>query len=78
MLRWRNHGDTAALALESRAEGAGAAFACAYGSSAEFDAALIAARRAAGVYGPKRHRKRMLILAAASAATLSALILLIF
>jgi hypothetical protein len=78
MLRWRNHGDTAALALESRAEGAGAAFACAYGNSAEFDAALIAARRAAGVYGPKRHRKRMLILAAAFAASLSALILLIF
>jgi hypothetical protein len=34
--------------------------ACAYSSSAEYDAALIAERRAAGVYGPKRHRKRML------------------
>ena len=34
--------------------------ACAYSSSAEYDAALIAERRAAGVYGPKRQRKQML------------------
>lgn len=51
----------AALSLEAYAEQAGAALACAYSSSAEFDAALIAERRAAGVYGPKRQRRQMLI-----------------
>ena len=51
--------DAASLALY--AESAGAALACAYSSSAEFDAALIAERRAAGVYGPKRQRKQMLV-----------------
>ncbi len=40
------------LALEANA--AGAALACVYSTSAEFDAALIAERRAAGVYGPRR------------------------
>ena len=52
----RNGPDT----LEAYAERAGAALACAYSNSAEFDAALIAERRAAGVYGPRRHRKQML------------------
>jgi hypothetical protein len=52
-------------ALEAYAERAGAALACAYSSSDEFDAALIAARRAAGVYGPRRHRRQMLTTAAA-------------
>ncbi len=58
----QNHPD--ALPLEVCAEQAGAALACAYSNSAEFDAALIAARRAAGVYGPKRHRRQMLATAA--------------
>ena len=40
--------------LEAYAERAGDALACAYSSSAEFDAALIAERRAAGIYGPRR------------------------
>jgi hypothetical protein len=44
-------------ALEAHAERAGAALACAFSSSAEFDAALIAARRAAGIYGPRRRRR---------------------
>jgi hypothetical protein len=35
--------------------------ACEFANSAEFDAALIAARRAAGVYGPKRHSRQMLV-----------------
>ncbi len=39
--------------------------ACVYSSSAEYDAALIAERRAAGVYGPKRHRKQWLATAVA-------------
>ena len=43
--------------LEAYAERAGAALACAYSNSAEFDAALIAERRAAGIYGPRRHRR---------------------
>lgn len=48
------------LTLEAHAERAGAALACVYSSSAELDAALIAARRAAGVYGPRRYRKQKL------------------
>jgi len=54
------HADAAVLALEDYARSAGAALACIYSSSAEYDAALIAERRAAGVYGPRRHRKQML------------------
>jgi hypothetical protein len=69
--------DAAVLALEAYAERAGAALACAYSSSAEFDAALIAARRAAGVYGPKRRRKQMLVTAAGLAAGLTVIIFLI-
>lgn len=61
---------TEVLALEASATCAGAALACAYSSSAEFDAALIAERRAAGVYGPKRQRRRMLTAGAAVAAAL--------
>jgi hypothetical protein len=63
-------------ALEAYAERAGSALACAYSSSAEFDAALIAARRAAGVYGPRRRRRRM-VTAAGIAAALTVLIFLI-
>jgi hypothetical protein len=60
--------DSDLTALEAYAARAGAALACAYSSSAEFDAALIAERRAAGVYGPKRHRRQMLVTVAAIAA----------
>jgi hypothetical protein len=65
------------LTLEAYAERAGAALACAYSSSAEFDAAVIAARRAAGVYGPKRQRRQMLVTAAAVAAALAVIVLLV-
>jgi hypothetical protein len=65
------------LALEAYAERAGAALACAYSSSAELDAALIAQRRAAGVYGPRRHRKQILATAAGIAVALAVIILLI-
>ena len=51
--------------------------ACAYSSSAEFDAALIAERRAAGIYGPKRYRKRRLATAAGVVAGLAVIIFLI-
>ena len=65
------------LALEVYAERAGAALACAYSSSAEFDAALIAQRRAAGVYGPRRHRKQLLATAAGLAVALAVIVFLI-
>ncbi len=68
--------DAAVLALEAYAQRAGAALACAYSSSAEFDAALIAERRATGVYGPKRHRKQLIITVAGIAATLAVIFLL--
>jgi hypothetical protein len=66
-----------ALALEAYAVRAGAALACAYSSSAEFDAALIAERRAAGVYGPRRHRKQRLATLAGIAAGLAIIAFLI-
>lgn len=65
-----------AMPLELVAEGAGAA-ACAYSSSAEYDAELIAERRAAGVYGPKRHRKQMVATVAGVAAGLAVVIFFI-
>ena len=71
------HMDADMSALEAYAERAGSSLACAYSSSAEFDAALIAARRAAGVYGPKRRRRRMLVTAAGIAAGLLAIFLII-
>jgi hypothetical protein len=69
--------DADLTALEAYAERAGAALACAYSSSAEFDAALIAERRAAGVYGPRRHQRHMLVTAAGIAAALAVILLLI-
>ena len=63
--------------LEAYAQRAGAALACTYSNSAEFDAALIAERRAAGVYGPRRHRKHMLATAAGIAAGLAMVVFLI-
>lgn len=65
------------LSLEAYAERAGAALACAFSSSAELDAAVIAARRAAGVYGPRRYRKQRLATAAGIAAALAVIVLLI-
>jgi hypothetical protein len=68
---------TGSVSLEAYAERAGAALACAFSNSAEFDAALIAARRAAGVYGPKRQRRQMLTTAAGVAAGLAVIIFFI-
>jgi hypothetical protein len=53
--------------LEIAVRNAGSALACPFSSSAEFEAATIAAKRAAGIYGPKRHRRQALFLAAAIA-----------
>lgn len=79
MLRMSKSGRAAteSVSLETYAERAGAALACAFSNSAEFDAALIAARRAAGVYGPKRQRKQMLATAAGVAAGLAVIIFFI-
>ena len=71
------HPDAAVVALEAYAARAGAALACAYSSSAEYDAALIAERRAAGVYGPRRHRRQRLATAAGIAAGLAVIVFLI-
>jgi len=65
------------MSLEAYAEQAGLALGCAYSSSAAFDAALIAERRAAGVYGPKRQRRQMLTAAAGIAAGLAVIIAVI-
>lgn len=65
------------LVLEAYAARAGAAMACVYSSSAEFDAALIAERRAAGVYGPRRYRRRRLAAVAGMAAALAVIVFLI-
>jgi hypothetical protein len=65
------------VTLEVQAQHAGAALACVYSSSAELDAAVIAARRAAGVYGPKRRRRQMLTTAAGVAVGLALIIFLI-
>jgi len=79
MSRWPYGGgsDADILALKAHAEGAGAALACVYSSSAEFDAALIAARRAAGVYGPKRQRRQLMASTAGVIAALAVIVLLV-
>lgn len=79
MLRFpgRTTSDANAVTLEAFAERAGVALGCSYSSSAEFDAELIAARRAAGVYGPKRHRKQRLATAAGVAVGLAVIVFLI-
>ena len=66
------------LALEACAAGAGAALACSFSSSDEFDAALIAERRAAGVYGPKRRRRALITWAAIAAALALIAFLIVF
>jgi hypothetical protein len=63
------------LALQSHAEHAGYALACSFGSSAEFEAAVIRSRRDAGAYGPKR-RHRAIAYVGAALGTLIALALI--
>src|SRR5262245_6104767 len=55
------------LTLQANVERAGRALACAYGSSAEFDAAVVRAQRAAGIYGPWRIWRLVLVAGCASA-----------
>ena len=59
MLRIANNGHAdAVLALEAYAERAGAALACAYSSSAEYDAALRAQAPPQADAGDRRRRRR--------------------
>jgi hypothetical protein len=53
--------------LEMAAQRAGMALACPFASSAEFEAATIQAKRAAGIYGPKRRRRQVFSIVAAIA-----------
>jgi hypothetical protein len=61
------------MALEGCAERAGRALACAFSSSDEFEAALIAQRRAEGRYGPRKYRRRKLVAGAAIIAAIAVL-----
>jgi len=45
------------LELQANLARAGSSLACPFTSSAEFEAAVIAARRQAGAFGPRRHRR---------------------
>jgi hypothetical protein len=58
------------LTLEARVRRAGLALACAYSSSDEYESEVIAAQRAAGVYGPKRHQRALVCTGLAAAALL--------
>jgi hypothetical protein len=64
-----------ASVLEENVSRAGAALGCSYANSREYEAELIAARRAAGIYGPKSHPWKMRV--AAIAAGLAVVIVLI-
>jgi hypothetical protein len=68
---------TDAVSLEAIAERAGAAWACSYSTSAEYDAAIISERRAAGIYGPRRARKQLFLTVAGVAAGVGTVTLLI-
>ena len=65
------------LALEGCADSAGRALACTFSSSDEFEAALIAQRRAEGRYGPRKYRKQKLAACAAMALALVVVLLAI-
>ena len=73
----RSAQQTDASSLEQIAERAGAAWACSFSSSDEYNAAIIAERRAAGVYGPLRQRRQIFLTATGVAAGLGAMTLLI-
>lgn len=60
-------------ALDVHVARAGWALACPYSTAEEFEADVIRARRAAGVYGPKRHRRRL----AAATVVVTALLALV-
>jgi hypothetical protein len=65
------------VALEGCAQSAGHALACAFSSSDEFEAALIAERRAAGRYGASRRRKRVAITVTAIALAIAVVVMIV-
>jgi hypothetical protein len=65
------------VALEGCAQSAGHALACAFSSSDEFEAALIAERRAAGRYGASRRRKRGAITETAIALAIAVVVMIV-
>lgn len=77
MLRSFALGSAETSTLEGFAQRAGAAMACAFSSSDEFEAALIAERRAAGFYAPHRQFRQMLVTAAGGLSALAVLLYLI-
>jgi hypothetical protein len=76
MSRW-SYAAKAADTLVVEARSADVALACAFFSFAEYDAALIAERRAAGLYGPKRGRWRFATLAAVLLGLATVIILIV-
>lgn len=76
MFGTRTHTSPADI-LEAHAARAGMALACTFSSADEYNAALIAERRAAGIYGPKRHRKQLLATSAGIAAALATIVFFI-
>jgi len=65
------------LALEASVERAGAALACTFSSSAEFEAAVIAARRARGMFAPWYIAQMRRILVVTTATLVCALVALL-
>ena len=68
---------TDVVSLDADVARAGCAWACSYSSSDEFEAAVIRAKRAAGIYGPKRRRRIMFYAGAAGAALALAILLML-
>jgi len=79
MLRILSHPSPSAdfLALEAVVERAGCALACPFSSSDEYEAALIAERRAAGIYGPRRHRRQLMTMILGMTAAAAVLIIVV-
>jgi hypothetical protein len=72
---WRLRAD--GLAPEAYLERAGSALACAFASSEEFEAAIIRAKREAGVYGPKRRYRQLAVITVAATVLLALLLWLV-
>lgn len=60
------------------AQRAGTALACAYSSADEFEAAVIRARRGAGLAGPRYIAQMRLVLATTAVAALAMLVVVVF
>jgi hypothetical protein len=65
------------VSLEADAEQAGCALACSYSSADEYEAATIAARREAGIYGSPSWRLPLVVGSMVSAALVATVLLFI-